>query len=107
MDSLESLGAVIEALDRDSFSGCVDVLVQNSNQQYLYSNINVRVSPNYSYRNQIDVDIYWENDANQRHYSTLGLHGRYNSNFQQFSCSNGTLTWQDGKNTISVFFNKN
>lgn len=105
MDRLESLKAVTEAIGSDCFSGRVDVLVQNLNQQYLYSNIFVSVSYNFSFR-QMDVDIVWEDDTNQSDYSTLGLHGRYNSNFQEFSCSNGVLTWEDGKNTISIFFNK-
>lgn len=105
LDRLESLKAVTEAIDSDFFSGRVDVLVQNSNQQYLYSDICVRVSYNFSY-SQMDVDIIWEDDTNQSDYSTLGLHGKYNSNFQEFSHSNGILTWEDGKNKISVFFNK-
>ena len=99
----ESLKAVKEAIGGESFSGRVNVLVQNLNQQYLYSNIHVGVSYNTSYM-QMDINVFWEDDTHQCDYSTLGLHGRYNSNFQEFSCSNGTLTWKDGDNTISAFF---
>lgn len=105
MDKVKSLTAVKEAIGRESFSGYIDVLVQNSNQQYLYSEIYVTVSYN-SFYGQMDIDIVWEDDTNQCDYSTLGLHGRYNSNFEEFSCSNGTLTWKDDKNIISAFFNK-
>lgn len=105
MDRFESLRAVKEAIDGESFSDRVDILVQNLNQQYLYSDVNVSISYNIGYM-QMDVDIVWEDDTKQRDYSTLGLHGRYNSNFQEFSCSNGTLTWEDGENTISILFNK-
>ena len=105
MDRFESLRAVKKAIDGEFFSDRVDVLVQNSNQQYLYSDVYVRVTYNIAYM-QMDVDIVWEDDTNQCDYSTLGLHGRYNSNFQEFSCSNGTLTWKDGENTISILFDK-
>lgn len=105
MGRSESLSAVKEAIGGDLFSDNVDVFVQHSDQQYLYSGIYVRVSYNIPYM-QMDVDIVWEDDTSQCDYSSLGLHGKYNSNYQDFSCSNGTLTWKDGKNTISVFFEK-
>ncbi len=105
MDRFESLRAVKKAIGGEFYADRVDVLVQNSNQQYLYSDVYVRVSYNIAYM-QMDVDIVWENDTNQCDYFTLGLHGKYNSNFQEFSCSNDTLTWKDGKNTIYILFDK-
>ena len=105
MDKLESLKAVKKAIGGEFFSGSVNVLVQNSNHRYLYSNIYVGVSYNISYM-QMDVNVIWGDDSKQPAYSKLGLHGKYNSNFYEFSCSDGTLTWKDGNNTISVFFNK-
>ncbi len=53
---------------------------------------------------QMNVDISWDDDSTQPKYSALGLHVGYNTNFQEFSYSDGYLTWYDNKNRISIKF---
>ena len=53
---------------------------------------------------QMDIDVVWEDDSSQPDYRTLGLHGRYNSHFQEFQYDDGYLRWNDGTASISIFF---
>lgn len=81
----------------------LDVLVETDAEVYIYRGVDVRVGYNIGYM-QMEVDIDWDEDRTQPHYKTLGLHGRYNSNYQEFSCENSTLQWEDGPNKISIQF---
>lgn len=51
------------------------------------------------------VEIVWEDDISQPTYKTIGLHGIYNTNFQQFTYLNGILKWDDNNNIIAIRFN--
>ena len=53
---------------------------------------------------QMDIDVVWEDDSSQPDYRTLGLHGRYNSHFQEFQYDDGYLRWNDGTASISILF---
>lgn len=63
----------------------------------------VSVTYNIAYM-QMDIDVVWEDDSSQTDYHTLGLHGRYNSSFQDFRYEDGYLRWKDGAASISIMF---
>ena len=83
------------------YDGINDVLVLCNNNVYKYSNISVYVSNNTKYE-QMDVSIIWEEDNTQKDHKTLGLHGVYNTNFQNFIYENGDLIWYDGNKKIVI-----
>ena len=88
----------------DNFRETVDVLVQ-ADKNYLYRGIEMHIYYNYGYMDY-QVELMWENDTRQIDYRELGLHGCYSTNFQAFSFSGNTLSFQDGDNAIDVFMNK-
>lgn len=71
---------------------------------YIYKNIYVKVYYDTAYA-QMCVKIVWEDDISQPAYKTIGLHGIYNTNFQQFTYLNGILKWDDNNNIIAIRFN--
>lgn len=85
--------------DGQPYDGINDVIVFSNNNVYKYSNISVYISYNIRYE-QMDISILWEDDYTQINYKTLGLHGVYNTNFQNFVYENGDLIWYDGNNKI-------
>ena len=87
--------------DVQPYDGIKDVLVFCNNNVYKYSNISVFVSYNIPYM-QMDVSVIWEDDDTQIDYKTLGLHGVYNTNFQNFVYENGDLIWYDGNKKIVI-----
>lgn len=88
----------------DDFRETVDVLVQTSTS-HLYRDIEIHISYRYGYRDY-QIELMWENDMCQIDYHKLGLHGYYSTNFQAFSFSDNTLSFQDGDNVIVVFMHK-
>lgn len=68
---------------KDSYFGKVNAIVITTNGIYNYNNIDIRIQYNVPYM-QMNVDIIWEDDTSQPSYKDLGLHGMYNSNFQNF-----------------------
>ena len=71
---------------------------------YILKNIYVKVYYDTAYA-QMCVEIVWEDDISQPAYKTIGLHGIYNTNFQQFTYQNGILKWDDNNNIIAIRFN--
>ena len=70
---------------------------------FLYKDVFVSATYNIAYM-QMDIDVVWEDDSSQPDYHTLGLHGRYNSSFQDFRYEDGYLRWKDGAASISILF---
>lgn len=102
MSKDSSFRAVKDAVEGESFYDTVDVGVSTPNGQVIiYRDVHLAVSYNYGYM-QMDVDVMWEEDKLQKPYQSLGLHGKYNTNFQEFTFNGGYLSWQDGENTISI-----
>ena len=100
-----SMRAIKNAIGgRESFGGKATVTVLNSNEEYMYRDIYIRVTYNYGYM-QFDLDVLWEDDNTQIYYKELGLHGTYNTNYQSFSYSNNLLKWTDNENTIYLHVN--
>ena len=99
--SSRSIKAILDAFDRDTYSGKVDVDVFTGGESYTYHNITLRVYYDAGYR-QITVSVMWEEDSYQPDYKSLGLHGMYNTNFQDFKYSRGCLQWEDGPSSISI-----
>ena len=89
---------------REFFWGKATVTVLNNKEEYIYSNIDIRVTYNCGYM-QLNLDVLWENDTTQISYKELGLHGTYNTNFQSFSYLNDLLKWTDNENTIYLHVN--
>lgn len=87
--------------DVQPYDGINDVLVFCDNNVYKYSNISVYISYDIRYE-QMNISILWEDDNTQKNYKTLGLHGVYNTNFQNFVYENGDLIWHDGNNKIVI-----
>ncbi len=87
----------------DSFSGKRNVIVSMGEITFLYKDVFVSVTYNIAYM-QMDIDVVWEDDSSQTDYHTLGLHGRYNSSFQDFRYEDGYLRWKDGAASISIMF---
>lgn len=92
---LEFLGEIPECPPRK-----VNVLVQG-NKQFSYHNIGMSISQRPKYRDY-GVDLMWEDDVDQPDYTALGLRGKYSSNFVLFAFTNGTLSFADGNNQISI-----
>ena len=86
-----------------SFSGKRNVLVSMGERTFLYKDVFVSSTYNIAYM-QMDIDVVWEDDSSQPDYHTLGLHGRYNSSFQDFRYEDGYLRWKDGAASISILF---
>ena len=86
-------------LQEDRFFGKCDVAVDN----LLYRNIDVAVAYQVPYMD-FRVDILWEQDASQKNYKDVGLHGYYSSNFQSFSFDEtaNSLSFNDGIHRIVV-----
>ena len=103
MDREKSFKAVKDAVGTDHFFGNLDVEVRNSEGTFYYRGVNVQVSYNIGYM-QMDVIICWEDDTSMPDYHSLGLHGKYNSNFQDFKNRGRCLSWDDNGNNISVTF---
>ena len=104
MKKYDSMNAIKKAIGDDGlFAGKINAIVEHGNDTYQYSNIYLKILYNVSYM-QMDVDIVWEDDTTQVDYKTLGLHGSYNTNFQEFSFSNGFLQWFDGDKKIMIKF---
>lgn len=102
MSEYGSINAVKDFLGgKDRYFGKVNASVISSNGVYYYNNISIRIQYNVPYM-QMDVAIIWEDDTTQPSYNSIGLHGMYNSNFQNFIYSNNSLQWEDGDNKILV-----
>ena len=84
----------------DNFCKIFDVIVI-SDTPYLYRNITMTIHYDYGYMDY-QVELFWEEDADQVDYRHLGLHGQYSTNFQSFTFSNRTLSFHDGHNTVSI-----
>ena len=87
----------------ETFFGKANAIVINDGSEYEYNNITVRVSYNAGYM-QLDLSVIWEDDSVQVPYKQLGLHGIYNTSYQDFTFSNGCLQWTDDDNEISLTF---
>lgn len=103
MDKFSSISAIKDAIDGETYSGWMDVSVANNKMVYFYKNIYVKIYYDTSYA-QMCVEVIWEDDTSQPEYKTLGLHGIYNTNFQEFTYSNGILKWNDNNNIIAIKF---
>ena len=101
MDKIKSLMALREAIGGELYVDHIDATVKHGNALYTYSNIFFKVNYDVRYK-QLTVSIVWEDDASQPDYQKLGLHGTYNTNYQEFIYENGTLRWEDGSNTIMI-----
>ena len=64
----------------------------------------VKVYYEYGYE-QMKVEVYWEDDSSCPDYSTIGLRGSFNTNFQKFTYFGGVLSWKYNDKTISIDFN--
>ena len=103
MDKNKSLMAVKDAVENGEFHDNIDVAVSNYEQIYIYKNVYVNVYYNAPYM-QMNIDIDWDDDDTKPAYKSIGLHAGYNTNFQDFSCKDGCLSWDDGDNRISINF---
>ena len=103
--SLKSLSAVKKAIGGERFHGIKDVSVHNysTNEDYYYDDVLVTICYNVQYK-QMDVSIIWEDDITQKNYKAINLHGKYNTNFQDFECIDNILHWKDGENQICISF---
>lgn len=100
----KSFRAVKEAINnKERYSGNKDVIVHVNDKIFTYNNVLVSIYYNIEYM-QMDVYVIWEDDEEQISYKELNLHGTYNTNFQDFTFQNNSLTWKDGNNTISIVF---
>ena len=84
MDKFSSILAIKDAIAGETYSGSLDVYVAHNKMVYIYKNIYVKVYYDTAYA-QMCVEIVWEDDISQPAYKTIGLHGIYNTNFQQFT----------------------
>jgi len=99
--SSRSIKAILDAFDSNTYLGKVDVDVFRNGESYTYYNVTLHVYDDPKYR-QITVLVMWEEDSSQPDYESLGLHGMYNTNFQDFKYSRGCLQWEDGPSLISI-----
>ena len=83
MSKDRSFAAVKKAIGGGPFRGKRNVLVNMGEITFLYKDVFVSATYNIAYM-QMDIDVVWEDDSSQPDYHTLGLHGRYNSSFQDF-----------------------
>ena len=105
MDKFNSISSIKDAIAGETYSGSLDVYVAHNKMVYIYKNIYVKVYYDTAYA-QMCVEIVWEDDISQPAYKTIGLHGTYNTNFQQFTYLNGILKWDDNNNNIiAIRFN--
>lgn len=104
MDKFDSILAIKDAISGETFYGLRDVSVIHNSTEYIYKNIYVKIYYDASYA-QMKVEILWEDDTSQPEYKTIGLHGIYNTNFQEFTYLNGILKWNDNNNIITIKFN--
>lgn len=102
--SFDAVRSFMEAADRpgDSFQGLADVSVQRQTEEIFYQRVRLFISYQHGYMDY-KVALIWEDDKNQPDYHSIGLHGEYSTNFQEFSFSNGALSFWDGGNRISIF----
>ena len=98
MDKFNSISSIKDAIAGETYSGSLDVYVAHN------KNIYVKVYYDTAYA-QMCVEIVGEDDISQPAYKTIGLHGIYNTNFQQFTYLNGILKWDDNNNIIAIRFN--
>ena len=103
MSKDRSFAAVKKAIGGGPFRGKRNVLVNMGEITFLYKDVFVSATYNIAYM-QMDIDVVWEDDSSQPDYHTLGLHGRYNSSFQDFRYEDGYLRWKDGAASISILF---
>lgn len=103
MDKFSSILAVKDAIGGETYYDLRDVSVTHNSTEYIYKNIYVKIYYDTSYA-QMCVEVIWEDDASQPEYKTIGLHGIYNTNFQEFTYSNGILKWNDNNNIIAIKF---
>lgn len=103
MSKDRSFAAVKKAIGGGPFRGKRNVLVNMGEITFLYKDVFVSATYNIAYM-QMDIDVVWEDDSSQPDYHTLGLHGRYNSSFQDFRYEGGYLRWKDGAASISILF---
>ncbi len=102
-ETFNSTTAIKDAISGETYSGAIDVSVTHYNMLYIYKNIYVKIYYNTAYA-QMNLDIIWEDDESQPEYKTIGLHGTYNTNFQEFTYSDGVLNWKDNNNVIAIRF---
>jgi len=91
--SMSSLQAVKKfTRNQESFTGNSDISVyKNGELQWHYRNIYIRCYFVVSY-GQYTIEIMWENDKKQyQTYHERGLHGQYNTNFQEMKYKDGVL----------------
>lgn len=102
--SFGSVRSFMEAAGRpsNSFQSTVDVSVVSKRGESLYQEIGLFISYRYDHMDY-KVALMWEEDGSQPDYHSIGLHGEYSTNFQEFSFSNGVLSFWDGDKRISIF----
>lgn len=103
MGKFESFVSIKEAIDGETYYDTINVSVTHDNVTYVYKNIHVKIFYDPSYA-QMKVEVFWEDDLSQPDYSSINLHGTYNTNFQEFVFSKGILKWMDNENTIEIKF---
>ncbi|MCI7472533.1 MAG: hypothetical protein MSB10_02505 [Clostridiales bacterium] len=91
----------------DSFYQKVDALVHcnDNDREYLYRGIDINISYHFGYMDY-QVELIWEDDSSQPDYKSIGLHGKYSTNWQEFSVCEDKLSFMDGSNRISIFVRK-
>lgn len=106
MPDIKSIAAVKEAIGGEDFGDNINVVVtdEKNNIKYVYKNIYVKVYYEYGYE-QMKVEVHWEDDSSCPDYSTIGLRGSFNTNFQKFTYFGGVLSWKYNDKTISIDFN--
>lgn len=103
MGKMDSISAVKDAIGGgEKYYGRADAYVLCGNKEYIYRDIEFSVRYDYGYM-QMRIEICWEDDeADKPPYHSIGLHGQYNTNFQEFAYSCDRLKWSDGNNRIEV-----
>lgn len=87
--------------ERERYYGKVDATVITTEGVYIYNDIEIQIHYDIPYM-QMKLDILWEEDTSQPFYKSLGLHGTYNTNYQNFIFFNNSLQWEDGDNKIII-----
>ena len=102
-DSFKSVMAFIEAHwkdDRISYYDKHNVVVNNT---MLFKSIDIHIyEASYGLHSCYKVDIIWEDDDSHDEYHSLGLHGTYSSDYQDFVFVNNSLSFEDGDNKITI-----
>ena len=92
-----------ETFPNGSFQKSLNVTVTTPNGTLLYENICIHIYYEHRY-SQYLISVLWEEGSSAPDYEIMGLHGKYNTNFNFFKFTNGCLIFDDGDNNITIHY---